>query len=341
MRRRRRARPNRDAAPRYLASRPDPPMPRTVAPEFDTDVAVVGAGPAGLSAALTLARAARPTVVFDGGPGRNRPVAHARGFLTRDGVPPDVLRADGRREAESYGAEVRDARVVEARRVPGGFHLWSVPADARDDTERTCVSARIVVLATGVEDQLPDIDGLAEAWGVTAVHCPYCHGHEFRGRATAVLGRGDGTYAMARLLRGWTDDVTVVTNGPENLDVDQERRLAAEGTAVERAPIRRLLQRDGRVRAVEFDDGRTLACGVFYLHPPQCMASPLAESLGVAVRDGRYVADADGRTDVPGVFVAGDVLNRTQQIATAVAGGAWAAIAANRDLVVGPPEPAG
>lgn len=316
---------------------PDPDL-KPVAPTFDADAVVVGAGPAGLSAALTLGRAGRPVVLFDGGPGRNRFAAHAQGFLSRDGVPPDELRAEGLAEVKGYGVDVREARVVEARRVPGGFHLWSVPAGAPDDEPRAEVSCRIVVLATGVTDELPPIDGLADAWGRSAIHCPYCHGHEFRGRRTAVLGRGDTAFGMARMLRGWTDDVTVVTNGPEHLDDEQERALAAAGIAIERAAIRRLRHADGWIEAVEFQDGGELACRVFYVQPPQTMTSPLAESLGVRVVDGRYEADADGRTDVPGVFVAGDVLNRAQQIATAVAGGAWAGIAANHDLVVGPPE---
>jgi thioredoxin reductase len=312
---------------------------KPVAPAFDTDVVVVGAGPAGLSAALTLGRAGRPTVLFDGGPGRNHAAAHAHGFLTRDGIPPETLRADGRQEVECYGVDVREARVGEARRVPGGFHVWT---EAGESGERACLSCRVLVVATGVVDELPEIEGLAEAWGVSAVHCPYCHGHEFRHCPTAVLGRGHATLSMAETLRGWTEDITIVSNGPEHLTDDQERELSAAGIAVERAPIRRLVQTDGQVEAVEFVDGRRLPCRVFYLQPPQRMGSGLAESLGATVTDrGRIDADADGRTTVPGLFVAGDLLNRAQQIATAVAGGAWAGIAANHDLVVGPPEPVG
>lgn len=311
---------------------------KPVAPAFDVDAVVVGAGPAGLSAALTLGRAGRPTVLFDGGPGRNHAAAHAHGLLSRDGVPPEALRAEGRREVERYGVDVREARVGEARRVPGGFHVWT-EADAPGG--RTCVSCRVLVVATGVVDELPDIEGLAEAWGVSAIHCPYCHGHEFRHCPAAVLGRGDTTLSMAEMLRGWTEEITIVSNGPEHLSEAQERELAAVGIGVERAPIRRLVQTDGQVEAVEFVDGRRLPCRVFYLQPPQRMGSPLAESLGAGVTDsGRIDADADGRTGVPGLFVAGDLLNRAQQIATAIAGGAWTGIAANHDLVVGPPESA-
>lgn len=310
---------------------PDAADLKAVAPTFDVDAIVVGGGPAGLSAALTLGRAGRPTVVFDTNEGRNRYAAHAHGYLSRDGIAPGELRETGRAEAEAYGVEIRDQAVEEARRIPGGFCLTL--ADGHQ------LSCEILVVATGVVDDLPDIPGLAEAWGVTAVHCPYCHGHEFAGRATAVLGRGDSTYGMARLLLGWTESVTIVTNGPEDLSEAEERRLAAAGIPIERTPVARLRQTDGEVEAVELADGREIPCGVFYVQPPQHMASDLPESLGAAVVDGRIEADADGRTAVPGLFVAGDILNRAQQVATAVAGGAWAGIAANHDLLLGAPEP--
>lgn len=304
---------------------------KPVAPAFDVDAAVIGGGPAGLSAALTLGRAGRPTVVLDSGEGRNRAAEAAHGYLTRDGIPPATLRATGRDEVAAYGVEVRDARVEDARRIKGGYRLTLKGGGT--------LTARVLVVATGVVDDLPDIDGLAEAWGRTVVHCPYCHGHEFKGRRTAVLGRGDKTFNMARLLKGWTEHVTVVTNGPEDLDADQEATLTAEGIAIRRARIARVRQRGGEVEAVELEGGEEVPCEVLYVQPPQRMASPLAERLGARVTEaGRIDADADGRTGVPGLFVAGDILNKAQEVATAVAGGMWAAIAANHDLVCGIPE---
>jgi thioredoxin reductase len=316
---------------RSLKALADDPDLKPVAPAFDVDAAVVGGGPAGLSAALTLGRAGRPTVVFDAGEGRNARARHAHGYLTRDGLSPEDLRRKGRAEAARYGAEVRDARVEDAEPIPGGFRL------TLDDGQT--LTARILVVATGVVDELPDVPGVAEAWGRTVVHCPYCHGHEFKGRRTAVLGRGDSTYSLARLLRGWTDDLTIVTNGPEDLDAEQERTLAAEGIRVRRAPVVRVRQKRGVVEAVELEGGDEIPCAVLYVQPPQRMGSPLAERLGAHVTAaGRIDADADGRTNVPGLFVAGDILNKAQEIATAVAGGMWAGIAANHDLVCGLPE---
>ncbi|HYE95529.1 MAG TPA: NAD(P)/FAD-dependent oxidoreductase [Rubricoccaceae bacterium] len=295
------------------------------------DAAIVGGGPAGLSAALTLGRAGRRVVLFDDGQPRNGPSSHAHGFLTRDGVPPDELRRLGREEVGRYGVEVRATRVVDASQADSAFRLTVGDGPPME--------ARVLLLATGVVDELPEIEGLVEAWGATVVHCPYCHGHEHRGEPTAVLGRGDDTYNLARLLLGWTDDVVVVTNGPEELDAGQEKRLAREGIRIVRTPIARLRVRDRQLEAIEFEDGAALARRVLYVQPPQRQASPLAERLGAVLTDkGVVEVDEDGRTAVKGLFVIGDAADGPQDLASSVAEGLRAGIAANHDLVVGPPK---
>lgn len=177
------------------------------------DVLVVGAGPAGLEAALVLARAGRSVVVLDGGPGRNAPSAHAYNVFTRDGTPPAELRRIGREQAERYGARFFSTEATHATADADGVRV-----SLADGTE---VTARRLLLATGVVDELPAIPGLAKAWGETVVHCPYCHGYELRGRPTAVLSRGEMAAEFARTLTGWTDRLTLVTDGPADLTGEQ------------------------------------------------------------------------------------------------------------------------
>jgi thioredoxin reductase len=291
---------------------------------------VVGGAPPVLTAALTRARAAGRTAVVDSGEYRNEPATNAPGHLTRDGTSPVDLRRLGRGEVVGYGGHFIQGRVTDAAREDGGFKLELEGAGA--------LTARVLIVATGVVDELPDIPGVREAWGVGVVHCPYCHGAEHRGKPTVIFGRGESTYHLGRLLRGWTDDITVVTNGPEDLNDEMERQLESEGTAIIRSRVARLRVSGADVEAIEFESGQVLECRVVYMQPPQRFASPIAQQLGASVNDeGRIDADPDGRTGAPGLFVAGDIVNRAQQVATAVGGGVWAGIAANHDLVCGPP----
>lgn len=296
---------------------------------MDFDAVIIGGGPAGLSAALTLARAGRRTVLFDADAPRNAPAYQAHGLLTRDGTPPERIRELGREDVLRYGAEIRTVRVADVIKISGGFRVQTVRGRS--------VDARTLVLATGVVDELPDIPGLPDVWGTSAIHCPYCHGYEWRDRPTAVLGRGDGTYAQARLLRGWTRDLTVLTNGPEELDTSQEHSLSGMGIKVDRRPIARLRHEGARLLGVEFADGAETPFDVLYLRPPQRPGAPFAERLGAPCEGPHVRADEDGRTSVTGLFVAGDSVNAVQNLATAVASGVRAGMAANYDLVCGPP----
>ena len=302
---------------------------------FDYDVLIVGGGPAGLSAALTLGRARRRVLVCDAGDARNAPAAHAHGLLTRDGTPPLELRRLGRAELDRYGVEVRDVRIAALERTTGGY--CATTARGRS------VTARTVILATGVVDELLPIPGVAEGWGVSVVHCPYCHGYELADRPTGVVGRGDGTYAQARLLRAWTDDLTVLTNGPEDLSPAQEASLSAYAIKVDRRAIERFdVDARGQVRSVVFEDGAETPLGAVYVRPPQSAGAPFAQDLGADCTPEGVKVDADGRTGVPGLFVVGDAavldvgdIHTVQNLAYALHSGVRAGMGVVFDLVAG------
>ncbi len=286
--------------------------------ETDFEVAIIGGGPAGLSAALVLGRARRRVVIIDAGAPRNAPAAHMQGFISRDGTPPAELLDAARREVRHYGVEIVEDRVTDAT---AGFAL-------RLATGRT-IEARQVLLATGATDVLPDIDGARERWGRDFLHCPYCHGWEVRDQRIGVLG----SVEHAHLLRQWSDDVILF---PHTTPVTPEERasLEARGIAIVDGTVERLLVSDDRLHAVQMRAG-AVPRDVLFMRPAlSAHADSPAAALGCDLLPGGLVlADAEGRTSVPGVWAAGNATNPRAQVITAAGEGSAVAIAINTHLV--------
>jgi thioredoxin reductase len=288
---------------------------------------VVGGGAAGLSAALVLGRARRRTVVLDAGEQSNLPAHGIGGLLGHDGLPPAELYRRGREELRAYGSvELRDVRVTGgAPEEDGGFVLSTA--------DGALVRAERVVLATGMTYALPELPGLEPLWGDTAFHCPYCHGWEARDGALAVLGAAHAVH-RALLLRGWSSDVVLLTDGPAELDDAERSVLWSAGIPVVERPVAGLAAQDGRLSAVVFSDGGELARDGVLVAAPLRQRSGLAEELGAAL-DERGAVDVDrfGRTTVPGVYAAGDVSALAPQVAAAVADGSLVAAVLNGDAL--------
>lgn len=294
-----------------------------------TDVLIAGAGPAGLTAALVLARAGRRVLVLDGGPGRNAPSAHAYNVFTRDGTPPAELRAIGRAQAEAYGATFVEGEATHVEADDAGVRLTLADGHTLD--------ARRLLLATGVEDLLPAIPGVAEAWGETVVHCPYCHGHELRGRPTVVLGAGERGVHLAGLLLGWTDRVTLCTGvetGGEALDADARVGLEARGISIDERPVAALDVAGRDVRAVVFADGAQIDATAVYVQPGQRPRGPLVAALGLETTETGHVrVDEFHRTSAPNVWACGDLTTPMQAVQMATSAGFAVAAFLNYDLV--------
>ncbi|WP_454086271.1 NAD(P)/FAD-dependent oxidoreductase [Georgenia sp. Marseille-Q6866] len=305
----------------------------STAPET-RDVVVIGAGPAGLSAALVLGRARRSVTVVDAGSPRNACSAALHGFLTRDGAAPADFLAVARREVSGYGVEVvadeASAVVVEGADPPslrveltGGHHL----------------RARRVVVASGIVDELPDVAGLAERWGSEVLHCPYCHGYEVRDRPLVVLaGSTEGAVHQALLLRQWSEDVTVVTHDAGPVDDDAATLLAARDVRVVPGRARELVDGEGGTLAVVLDDGTRVACGAVFVAPRFRLNSAVLTGLGArTVTSDMGTAletDDEGRTSVPGVWAAGNVVDLSCQVLGAAELGSRAGIGINGELAL-------
>jgi len=276
--------------------------------DYDFDCVVVGGGVAGLGAALVLGRARRRTLVLDSGGQSNRAAAHVGGLLGHDGVPPGALYTLARTQVAAYDTvALRDAEAVDARAEGSGFVV--VLGDGGGEAR-----AQSLVLATGMDYEVPDVPGFAELWGGAVFHCPFCHGWEVRDRPVAVYAAGEVADRLAALLAGWTDDVTVVD--PANVT----------GVRVE----------DGVLRAVVCRDGSEVCCDAVLVHAPLHRRGALPERLGLALTDSGLVAvDAEARTSVPGVYAAGDVAVAPQQVAIALGSGHLAGVVATRELLLG------
>lgn len=295
------------------------------------DVAVVGGSFAGLSAALQLARARRRVLVIDAGSPRNRFSASAHGMLGHDGKPPAQILEEGRAQLLAYpSVELRVATATRARIDEGGFVL-----DLDDGSERR--AARLI-LATGIHDELPAIEGLRERWGVSVLHCPFCHGYEYADRALGVLANHALSSHQAGMIPDW-GPTTYFTQGRFEPDEEEAAHLARRGVTIERVPVVELLGEAPRLHGVRLADGRVIGLAALFTAPTSRMASPLAEQLGCEFEDGplgSYLrVDAFKATSVSGVFAAGDAAAAMQSATLALAAGAMAGFGAYQSLLKG------
>lgn len=297
--------------------------------EESFDALIVGGGPAGLAAALALGRACRRVLVCDAGAPRNAAATHIHNFVTRDGTPPSSFRQIGRSQLARYETvTLRDARVESITGARDGFVA---------ETGSGRVRARRVILCTGMVDGTLAIPGFAEAWGRSIFQCPYCHGFEVRDQRWGYLALGPEGLARGfpALLRSWSDDVVVFTQGAFEVEDTQVEALRRGGITIEPRRIARLAEAEGRLTHVELEGGARLACEVLYAHPPQHQVG-VVRRLGLDLDDLGYVRvdPMTRQTSTPGIYAAGDLTSRAQGAIFAAATGTHAAGMLNHDLSV-------
>jgi thioredoxin reductase len=287
---------------------------------------VVGAGPAGLSAALMLGRCRRRVLVCEAGEPRNARAAQVHAYLTRDGTAPgDFLRL-AREDAGLYPTvEFKQLEVVDARRRSGGFTVGGGGLE---------FSTRKLLLATGVTDEIPDIEGLLDLYGKSVHHCPYCDGWEWRDQPLAVYGSGERGYGMALGLTVWSDDLVLCTDGPAGLSDKQEEDLARAGIEVREDEVVRLEGRGGLLERIVFAEGEPLPRSALFVCLGQHQRSMLAAKLGCRFNTkGAVDTGTCEATNVPGLYVAGDASKEAQFVIVAAAEGAEAGMAINQALL--------
>jgi thioredoxin reductase len=295
------------------------------------DVVVIGGGAAGLSGALMLARARRSVAVIDAGEPRNAPAEGIHGLLGREGMPPAELLRIGRGEVRQYGGHVVSGTVAGAKPTEGGFTV--ALKDGRE------VEARRLLVTTGLVDLLPEIPGLRERWGKDAIHCPYCHGWEVRDRAIGVIATGPMSMHGALLFRQWTDDLVLFTNGRLSLPPEESEKLLARGTRIVDGEIVRVETEGDRIKGVRLQSGELVEREVLAVGSTMEARAGFLKDLDLEVvghpsgAGQHLVADATGKTAVPGVWAAGNVTDLMAQVGNAAAAGAMAGAHINADLV--------
>lgn len=293
------------------------------------DVIIAGGGAAGLSAALLLGRSRRRVLVIDAGSPRNRHATHMHGVLGMDGISPRELLSRGRIEAASYGVEFSSGSIQQVDRKPGGLHIVT-----DDGTER---NARALIVATGLTDELPDIPGLAQRWGISVLHCPYCHGWEVRDRHLGVLLTSPFGLHQAELVRGWSDRITVFTAGFGQLTDETEQRLRARGIALEPAPVTAIIGEGTAITAVQLaaagEKPREVPVEALFTTGTPKPHDGFLTSLNLQRNQLFLAVDPTGKTSDDRIWAVGNVVNPAATVPMSIGAGALTGGAVNAALV--------
>jgi thioredoxin reductase len=291
-----------------------------------TEVIIVGAGPAGLSAALILGRCRRQVLVVDAGHPRNSASRALHGFLTRDGIEPADLLRVAREQLRPYTTvQVRTDEVTDARRVGNEFEIT-----VKDEV----IACRKLLIATGVVDHLPNVEGLKSLYGRSVFHCPYCDGWELRDQPIAIYGQKDRGAGLALELTGWSNDLIVCTDGPATLSTKDREQLHQLNIPLREERIARLEGTDGQLERIVFDNGEAVPRRGMFFNTGQDQRCDLAARLGCEFTERGAVATRQYEmTNVPGLYVAGDASRAVQLVIIAAAEGAEAAFAINKALI--------
>jgi thioredoxin reductase len=292
------------------------------------DAIIIGGSYSGLAAAMALGRALKQVLVIDSGKPCNRQTPYSHNFITQDGKTPREIATLARQQVEKYDT-VRffDGVAVSGVKTERGFEIRT--------TSYETFSAKKIIFATGIKDIMPDIEGFAECWGISVLHCPYCHGYEVRNQSTGILGNGDAAFEFCQLISNWTKDLTLFTNGSSTLAAEQAAQLESHHIKIVETPIEKLAHAGGYLKRVIYKDGTSAPINALYARINFEQHCPIPGSLGCDLTEDGYVkVSTSQNTSVDSVFACGDNTTRMRTVANAVAMGTTAGMMANREIVL-------
>lgn len=294
---------------------------------MDFDVIIIGGSYAGLSAALTLGRATRRVLIVDSGEPCNRQTPHSHNFLTHDGDTPAAISAQAKAEVLKYSTiKFIDGYVNKARKTTRGFDV--------DLKTGETFSARKILLATGLKDTLPDINGFAECWGITVIHCPYCHGYEVKNEKVGLMMNGDHAFEMAKTISLWNSDLTLLTNGKSLLTEAQTEKLTSKSIKIIEAEIIELEHKDGFLENVILSTGEKVTLKALYSHSEVSQHVDFDIQLGFDLTAMNIIEiNEQHETTAKGVYAAGDCTTLMRSLSIINASGTMAGIMINREML--------
>lgn len=291
------------------------------------DAIIIGGSYSGLSAAMALGRALRQVLIIDSGFPCNAQTPHSHNFITQDGETPHSIASKARDQVATYDTvKFHSGLVIDGTETASGFEIITEAGET--------FTTKKLLFATGVKDVMPPIDGAAACWGISMIHCPYCHGYEVRNEKTGILANGEIAFEFSKLILNWTKELTIFTNGKSTLSSDQTMKLKDKGIALIETEIVAFEHTNGVLEKVRFKDGEQMELKAMYAKLPFKQHSDLPEKLGCALTEQGYIhVDAFQKTNVPGILACGDNTTPMRSVSNAVAQGTLAGAMMNSELV--------
>jgi len=291
------------------------------------EIVIIGGSYAGLSAAMSLGRALRSVLIIDSGMPCNRQTPYSHNFITHDGKTPKQIAALAKEQVSQYKTvKFYDGTAIHAKKKEMGFEI---------KTQADLFYSKKLIIATGLRDIMPGIKGFAECWGISVIHCPYCHGYEVRSEKTGILSNGDQGFELSRLVSNWTKDLTLYTNGRSTLTAEQAEKLKKHKITIVENEIHSFQHTNGQIQNIVFNDSSKTSITALYARPTLMQHAEIASELRCELTDqGRIKVDTSQQTTIGGVFACGDCSNSSRDIALAVSSGTAAGGSCNRELIM-------
>jgi len=295
--------------------------------EVQYEAIIIGGSYSGLSAAMALGRSLRKTLVIDSGKPCNEQTPHSHNFLTQDGKTPKEIAFLAKKQVKEYETvSFFHGKAINAKITENGFEIHTENGET--------FSSKKIIIATGITDEIPNVKGFAECWGISLIHCPYCHGYEYKGRKTGIIANGDKAVHIASLVKNLTEDVTIMTRGEASFTAEQKEKLAKNNIQIIESEISELKHQNGMIESVIFSDGKDVNFEAVYAALPFHQHSEIPEQLGCEFTEiGHIKTDQFQKTNIPRVFVCGDNSSMMRSVSSAVMTGNVAGAMVNMELV--------